>query len=295
MPLLQERASVSIETILFATDFSPASERAASYAKGLAQRFSSTVEIAHVFDPSAVITYEEAIMSLPCPERRQDSNEYLERLEKEFLKAGIKAHTVSPEGHRAAAAILKTAKEDDVDLIVSGTDSKRGIERILLGSTAEEILRSATCPVLTVGPNVKTLNAGPIVFRSIVFATDFSAEAAKAALFALSFAEDSGARLYFCHVLGAYPGPQSEAPIVDGMFQAALAKMIPESSYDWCSPECVLEHGEAAKGILSVADRVQADLIVLGPRKSSFLLEHVERGMTPSLLAKATCPVLTFC
>jgi nucleotide-binding universal stress UspA family protein len=295
MPVLQERATVSIATILFATDFSPASKRAASYAKGLAQRFSSTVEIAHVFDPSAVITYEEAIMSLPSSERRRDSNDYLQGLQTEFREAGIKARTLSPEGHRAAAAILRIAKEDDVDLIVSGTDSKRGIERILLGSTAEEILRSATCPVLTVGPNVKTPNTGPIVFRSIVFATDFSAEAARAALFALSFAQDSGAHLYFCHVLGAYPGSQTEAPIVDVMFLAALAKMIPESSYDWCSPECVLEHGEAAKGILAVAERVQADLIVLGPRKSSFLLEHVERGMTPSLLAKATCPVLTFC
>jgi nucleotide-binding universal stress UspA family protein len=55
MPVLQERVSVSVETILLATDFSPASEKATAYAKALARRFSSTVEIAHVFDPPSSV------------------------------------------------------------------------------------------------------------------------------------------------------------------------------------------------------------------------------------------------
>ena len=295
MPVIQNDVAVGIDKILLATDFSIASEKAAAYAKALAKRFLSAVEIAHVFDPSKVINYEEAILSLPLPERRQNSNDYLERVRIEFMDAGIKAHTVSPEGHWVGAAILKVAKDDHVDLIITGTQSKSGTERWLLGSTAEEIVRRAMCPVLTVGPNVVSPKAGPLVFKSIVFATDFSVESAKAAALALSFAEDSGAHLYFCHVVAPYPGWQREAPIVDVMFQAALEKLVPNSSYDWCSPECVLEHGDAAKGILAVAEQVDADLIVLGPRKASFWLDHVEHGTTPNLLAKATCPVLTVC
>jgi nucleotide-binding universal stress UspA family protein len=57
----------------------------------------------------------------------------------------------------------------------------------------------------------------------------------------------------------------------------------------------VVEHGEAARTILDLAERVGADLIVLGARKSSFWLTRVERGLTPALLAEATCPVLTVC
>ena len=130
---------------------------------------------------------------------------------------------------------------------------------------------------------------------TIVYATDFSAEAAKAAVYALSFAQDGGAHLYFCHVLGLQAATSWRKEALDAAFQTDLKRMIPESSYDWCNPECVIEHGDAAQAILELAERVQADLIVLGARKASFWLTHVERGLTPDLLAQATCPVMTVC
>ena len=173
--------------------------------------------------------------------------------------------------------------------------SKSGVERLILGSTAEQLIRSAKCPVLTVGPNAKGPGDAPLVFQTIVYATDFSPEAAKAAIYALSFAQDSGARLYFCYVLGLQAATSWTREVLDRAFQTALKKMIPESSYDWCNPECVVEHGDAAEAILELAERVQADLIVLGARKASFWLTHVERGLTPDLLARATCSVLTVC
>jgi nucleotide-binding universal stress UspA family protein len=291
MPVIGERVSVSVKKILLATDFSPASEKAASYARALARRFSSTVEITHIFDPSAVASYGEAIVN----ERRRMSNETLERLRDGFSASGINARTTLPEGHRPSAGLLKIAKEHAVDLIIAGTQSKSGMERLLLGSTAEQLIRNAECPVLTVGPNARIPGNAPLVFQTIVYATDFSSEAAKAAIFALSFAQDSGAHLYFCYVLGLQTDTTAKREFRDRTFQSALKRMIPESSYDWCSPECVVEHGNAAKAILEVAARVQADLIVLGARKASFWLTHIERGLTPDLLAQATCPVMTVC
>jgi nucleotide-binding universal stress UspA family protein len=108
-------------------------------------------------------------------------------------------------------------------------------------------------------------------------------------------AQDNGAHLFFCYVLGLQTDTTAKKEFPDRTFQSALKRMIPESSYDWCSPECVVEHGNAAKAILEVAARVQADLIVLGARKASFWLTHIERGLTPDLLAQATCPVMTVC
>ena len=295
MPLIEERVSVSVKKILLATDFSSVSEKAAAYARALARRFSSTVEIAHVFDPSVVTSYEEAIVGLPVNERRRIANENLERLHDDFSASGIDARTTLTEGHRPFPNLLKIAKDHEVDLIVAGTESKSGVERLLLGSTAEEVIRKAECPVLTVGPNAKLPSDSPLAFQTIVYATDFSAEAAKAAAYALSFAQDSGAHLYFCYVLGLQSDSIAKRDFLDGAFQLTLKRMIPESSYDWCSPECVVEHGGAAKAILELAARVQANLIVLGARKASFWLTHVERGVTPDLLAQATCPVMTVC
>src|ERR1035441_3465994 len=108
MPVLQ-RVSVSVKNILLASDFSSASDAAASYAKGLALNFRSNVEIAHVFDPSVVTTYMEAVLGLPVKERQHISNESLRRLEREFVAAGIEALTSLPEGHRPYGALLKLA------------------------------------------------------------------------------------------------------------------------------------------------------------------------------------------
>jgi nucleotide-binding universal stress UspA family protein len=293
MPVLQ-RVSVSVKNILFATDFSSASDKAAAYARALAQNFRSHVEIVHVFDPSVVTTYVETILGLPVKERQRITNETLDRLEQEFAAAGVEAHASLPEGHRPHATLLKFAREHETDLIVAGTHSRWGLERLVLGSTAEELIRNAECPVLTVGPHARQPPEGPLVFRTIVYATDFSPEAAKAAVFALSFAQDSGAHLYFCYVAGADVLPE-QRKTMDAPFKAALKRMIPESSYEWCTPETVVEHGDASEGILELTERVGADLIVLGARNASFWLTHLGHGLTPDLLAEATCPVMTVC
>ena len=118
MPVLQ-RVSVSLKNILFATDFSSASDRAASYAKALALNFRSSVEIVHVFDPSVVTTYVEAILGVPARDRHRVVSDSLESLKQDFVAAGVETQTSLPEGHRPHSTVLKLAKEHDTDLIVA--------------------------------------------------------------------------------------------------------------------------------------------------------------------------------
>jgi nucleotide-binding universal stress UspA family protein len=151
------------------------------------------------------------------------------------------------------------------------------------------------CPVLTIGPNVDLPTVIPPYFQTIIYATDFSPEAAKAAVYALSFAQDGGARLVVCHARSENPQKTHGKQIADETFKKALQKLVPETSYDWCNPEFVVEHGEAAKAILGLAERTHADLIVLGAHKSSFWLTHFPPGIAPDLLASARCPVMTVC
>jgi nucleotide-binding universal stress UspA family protein len=283
----------AVERILFATDFSAESNNAAPYARALARRFSSSVEIAHVFDPGSVRSYDEPIVSVTEEGRRRLVEDKLEHVRKEFSALGINARTISPEGHRASVSLLKIVKEQRIDLIVAGTHSKSGRERRVLGSTAEQLIRSAACPVFTVGPHAK--QPPPLFFEHIVYATDFLLEAAKAAVYALSFAENSGAHLYVCHVLGKQESSTGMRKLPDSAFYSALKQMIPDSSYDWCKPECVVEHGDAAEVILELAAKVHADLIVLGAHKDWSWLTPEDRGIVPSIWAHADCPILTAC
>jgi nucleotide-binding universal stress UspA family protein len=295
MAVIQEPVAVSLQTILLATDFSRASERALEYAKALALRFGSKLELTHVFDPSVTTSWEAAELEIPPEERQQRCAMRLAELERTFFGSGLETTATVRGAHRPAGAILKIAEEENVDLIVAGTQSKVGIERLVLGSTAEQVIRGAECPVLTVGPKARMPGAGPLTFKTVVFANDFSDQATKAAVYALAFAEDSGARLYCCYVVNDEHRYAETRKALDEGFKRALKARIPESTYDWCSPECVVGHGDSAKAILDLAERVGADLIVLGARKSSFWLTRVERGLTPAILAEATCPVMTVC
>jgi len=242
-----------------------------------------------------VETYEEAILGLPAADKRQASREELEYVEHKFASAGLVTKATQLEGHRPSAELLKLAQDEDVDLIVAGTTAKSGLARLVLGSTAEQLIRSAKCPVLTVGPHVELPTHETLDLRTIVFATDLTPESAKAATFALSFAEDSGSHLFVCHVLGDVAVTHQQLRYLYGSFESILRKMVPESSFDWCSPECVVEQGDVAEEVLRLAAKVKADLIVVGARKHTTWLNTLEAGVIPTIWASATCPVLSVC
>ena len=99
---------LSVERILFATDFSAVSNSAASYARALARRFSSSVEIVHVFDPASVnVLSRRRLISMTEEERQRLVEDKLEHLREDFSALGINARTVSREGHRASVSLLE--------------------------------------------------------------------------------------------------------------------------------------------------------------------------------------------
>jgi nucleotide-binding universal stress UspA family protein len=249
----------------------------------------------HVVDPSAVAVCDEVAGCIPPPDKVSGNAADQMRTQASFVEAGVTTKSFTTEGHDAAQTLMELAHQHHADLIVAGTQSKTGVERLFLGSTAEKLIRAADCPVLTIGPSVVWPADGPLEFRCIVYATDFSAQSAKAARYALAFAAQHGARLCCCYVENS----ESEVPAMradtTADFTEALRHMMPENGSDIVKPEFFVEHGDPAEGILVLAAKVGADLIVLGPRKASFWLKYVNRGLTPSVLAEAKCPVMTIC
>ncbi len=292
MPVIQERIALSLETILLATDFSATSQRAQAYAHAFAHHFGSTVDITHIFNPSAVTSLEEAVLGCTPSVRERNCENRLRLLQRSFASAGIKTKVLMYQGRCPAKELLKVAKQFSVDMIVAGTESRTGMEQLLPGSTAEQLIRSAGCPVLTVGPRVKPPADGRLSFRRILCATDYSPESAKAAAFALSLAEDSGARLICCYVEETRADGTSSHHVADGQFRQALKELLPIGYFDWCVPEYFFELGRADESLLDLAAQMRADLIVLGACRSSFWLSTIDRRLTRSLLAQADCPIL---
>ena len=291
MPTVDINAQVRFERIMIATDFSATSTVAQAYAVGLALHDEAKLELTTVVDlsvtvPSLGVVSESTLMAL-----RQGGEDRLQKAAEHI--AGVTVRRKVIEGFRTAPLIIDEAVRSGADLIVLGTSSKHGFEKLALGSTAEEVIRAAPCPILTVGPRVVPPSSGPLHFERIVYATDFSIQAEKAAELALSLGQTIGAKIYLCHVIGEKEARGQADCETTSM--SSLRALIPESAMDWCSLECIVEHGEASDAVLALAARVKADLIVLGARKSSFWIEYIRPGLTPALLAEAKCPVLTVC
>jgi nucleotide-binding universal stress UspA family protein len=290
MTVLGNPVEISLENLLFATDFSESAETAKLYLQALAERYRSRVRIMHVIDLSAAFSAPDAGLSIDV--FRRSGEESLSRLKKELISDRIRVEAVLCEAMDPAGEILEAAHNGS-SLLVIGTRGHKGLARLVLGSTAEQLIHQATCPILTIGPGVRPPQL-PLNLQRIVYATDFSLEAAKAGVFALSFAQDFGAHLYLCHVLPEPAGiHQMNDYELNARFTGALQRLVPDVAREWCEPECVLEHGFAADGVLLLAERVKADLIVLGTRKTSHWFDNFKTGVAFQVISNSHCPVLT--
>jgi nucleotide-binding universal stress UspA family protein len=289
MPIIGNQIAVNLDTILFATDFSPCAETARLYVQALASRYQSQVHLMHVIDQGAAFKGPDAGLSIDIS--RRSGEESLTRLGNELVSQKIRVQLVLGEGVDPATEILQAAQDKSVHLLVIGTRGHKGLARLVLGSTAEALIHRARCPILAIGPAVVPPKQ-PLNLQRIVYATDFSPEAAKACVFASSFAQDFGAHLYLCHVLPEHPHAMNDQELNE-RFISELEKLIPDVAREWCEPECVLEHGVATDGILLLAQRVNADLIVLGTRSASHWYDTFKTGVAFQVISSSTCPVLT--
>ena len=141
--------------ILVPVDGSSTSLLAVSKAAELAKVFGSSVTAVYVVDPypftgvGADFAYGQAqYLSAATAE----ANTALEAVKKAMLDAGVTAHTVVGEGHAVHEGIVRVVENTGADLIVIGSNGRRGLEKLMLGSVTQRVLRSVHIPVLVVKP-----------------------------------------------------------------------------------------------------------------------------------------------
>jgi universal stress protein A len=142
-----------VKRVLVATDFSPASSAAVTYAFDLAVRLGASVHLLHVIEEWALtVTYLKALdIELPGLRERviDDAHATLRALATSLAPGGAPTTTEVREG-RPADVIVDVARSAEADLVVVGTHGRTGVAHAVLGSVAERVVRTAPCPVLTV-------------------------------------------------------------------------------------------------------------------------------------------------
>jgi len=295
MPVIDNPIGVELDNILLATDLNPESQVAEQYAHALATRFYSKVTVANVVDLSIAIPTGSSAVGVPIDKLRHKGKEGIQKAAHSLREAGVRGEGKVVESSHVGPAIVSLAQQIGANLIVMGTKAQRGLGKWMLGSVAEGVIHHAPCPVVTVGPRVKRLEPPVLTIENIVFATDLKHDVSTKASAALTFAKDSVSHIHVCHVLDHTGDKQGETLDLQLKTEAELRKCMPSPTYEWCSPQYIVETGKVAEHVLQIAKKVDADLIVLGAHRDVTWFTHLSEGVIGRVLAEAECPVMTIC
>jgi len=285
MQVLETTTNIAFKNILLLTDFTEASQAAAAYAIGLARHFKTKLFPAHACDP---VILTETIDTAVVDQILENSRQRLAGLIKE------KDIVVYPLFTRATieSVFPQWIEQNGIDLVVVGTHGRKGLQRLLLGSTAEFVFRNAPCPVLTVGPQVTERPYIDFKPETVLFPTDLSPQAESGASYALSFAREAHARLTFMHVIQPNTSFPSDLGSLIASAREKLEELVPFDAELWCEPRFIVKVGDPAQRLLDYSEEEHPDMIVLGlPRGKKY--SNFRTGVTYKLISSAPCPVLT--
>ena len=289
MNTLEPVSALSLKNILLATDFSSGSETAVKYAQALARRHGSRVHAIHVNSPDSYNLLDPDAFAITFDGPQANSKNIPDVLR--GLLTGLPSQTPLRQG-AVWEVIRDVVKRNEIDLLVLASHGRHGIPRLVLGSVAEDVFRNVSCPVLTVGPDVKPCNNREMRIKKVLLATHFEA-GSTAPAYAAKLCNEFGAELTVLHVAdenkAAANGKTSK-----GLAQQLMSVMPPEACL-WQKPECILKYGLPSVNILEVAQQMHADLIVLGARhpEPAKINSHLPWATAARVIAEAECPVLT--
>lgn len=288
MPTVLPVSRLSLKNILVPTDFSSASRAALPLAESLAQTYGSTILVAHAIAPEPHL---QVVMDR-VPEEEEaiwrDARQKLNTFTRDPGLAALRWKMLLDRGD-VADVIPAMIAENSVDLVVLGTHGHRGVSKIILGSQAEKIYRSATCPVLVVGPKVEPAEWK---LRQILCPVDLAGDPGPALHYALSLAEEHQSELIVLKAIPLVPWQYREE--TEARACRELESLIPEQAKDWCTTEYAIRWDYPAESILHEARTRDVDLFVMSVHKScATSWSHLPWPVASEVVSRAPCPVLT--
>ena len=279
-------------TILFATEI-PANEKAFAFALAQAREFGSDLILFHAYDTLVVAASETSgIRYYDYAAAARSEKQHLEPLARRVREAGLTCEVVVRPG-LPADEILAFTREREIDRIVMGTHSPGPIGKLLVGSVAEAVLRTANVPVYIIGPDVVDGSYRNFATRTILCAVSLHEASTVVATFAAELAAQHSARLILQHVIR----PQERAEFLAGRtldeVEAGMLALVPGKLQNQIAIQTIVVPGDPTEELLYQSNAQQADLIVLGAQGASAFAAITRHGVVYKVLAHAHCPVIT--
>jgi nucleotide-binding universal stress UspA family protein len=284
--------AIQLKRILFPTDFSEASRMALPMAAAIARRYGSELYAANVRTPLPYTMYSPEAVCAIDNKREREAREEMGKLLHGPELGGVPTSVVVETGD-PAEELTRVVRDHDIDLAVLATHGRKGLMRLLMGSLAEELFRTLSIPVLTVGPRLHPRFAHLETIKCILYPTDLSAESRAALPYVASLAAEYRARVVVMHVL-PQPGSSDESVLeiatrVRGQMRSLFCREIDPR----CQVELMVDFGDAPERILHAAHECHADLMAFGVHRAGEASTHFRNTVAYQLVLQADCPVLT--
>jgi nucleotide-binding universal stress UspA family protein len=286
-----------VHRILLATDFSRGASRAKDYALFLAHTCGAELRMLHVSQPYPTLAADAIAEPYLLDPVRKEVTRFLDELAAELSQGGVQATATHAVGN-PSEQIIQAAQEDGSELIVVGTQGRTGLEHVLLGSTAERVVKGAPCPVLTVR---STLAPGPVAIERILLPLDFSDCSLDALEFGIQVARHFDASVTLLHVLEwawlrlhftITELAEGESARKDT--ESCLARYADLIRAQGLTVDTVIRGGGGATDfVIETAARQGTDLIVMGTHGRRGIQRALLGSVAEGILRQAPCPVIT--
>ncbi|MEZ5401147.1 MAG: universal stress protein [Bryobacteraceae bacterium] len=283
--------------ILLPVDMSERSAGAAEHARRLAAHYNAKVTVTHVMPPlfAPVGSMEAGTLAMTqmFEARKQEAKKECATFSATHLQ-GVDSKDIQLVGD-PAHQIVQYAHDEKVDLIVMPTHGYGPFRRFILGSVAAKVLHDADCPVWT-GAHLEDPPPLNDQFRAVVAAVDLGVMSEKVLVWASEFAADHGAKLVVAHATpnlegrtGEYFDPDWRMHLVRQArhrLEAVTAKVGAEPA------QYEVESGDPAYIVHHAAEKVDADLVVIGRRAESGIIGRLKADAY-SIIRQSPCPVVS--
>lgn len=296
---------ISIKKILFPTDFSRCADQALTHALHLAEQYDAELHMLHVVVLHEYDPYNPVHQFPKAEELEARLNEIASREMDAVLenrnRNGVDATQAQIRDIAAAPAIIQYAHDHDIDVIVMGTHGRRGLKHLLLGSVAEEVVRTAYRPVLTIREEKVEKRVEAV--ERILVPIDFSKYAREALIYAKELASTYDAELQLLHIVEETMHPAfyntgvstiyDVVPDLEAKAKQALSRLLAETPGTAKKAEVFVRKGRAVRDIVRFAENNDTDLIVIATHGLTGI-EHLLIGsVTEKVVRLAPCPVFT--
>jgi nucleotide-binding universal stress UspA family protein len=286
-----KRSFVVPEKILVATDLADI-DYLIPHAVAQARACGSTLTLAHVIPPGQAIPLDAAaIPYLDVAEMKQEAEQTLKRAAAQAEASGISCDVIVVEGN-PRVQITALAHEVNAGRVIAGTHGRRHLKKLLLGSVAHEILRSAEVPVCTIGPNAHEASSFGAP-RRILHPVSLCAGFEGSARMAIEMAQFYRAGITLLHVLARGVHNQPDVDRVVEWTKSEMRRIIPEEAPLWTNTTVQVEIGDVVEEVLNVATETDADLIVLGVNSDLSFWPIRGDDTVYSIISQAKSPVLS--